>query len=141
MKRCLLFLSFALILAGIAIAARSSRANDAKLVLSGTVYDTNHSVVASSEVVAQSLEGREYRTTATDDGVYKFELPPATYRIEANAPGFCRKRIDLFRVRGSVQGPLDLVLEVESDRPCAQKAMIKKEQPRRKPELFRSIAE
>lgn len=89
MKRCLLFLSFALILAGIATAARSSRANDAKLVLSGTVYDTNHSVVASSEVVAQSLEGREYRTTATDDGVYKFELPPATYRIEANAPGFC----------------------------------------------------
>jgi Carboxypeptidase regulatory-like domain len=142
MKR-LLFLSCALILAGAVLvdAGRSSGANVAKLFLSGTVYDTNHSVIASSQVVAQDFEGKEYSALTNDEGVYKFELPFATYRIEANAPGFCPKRVDVLRVRNSLMQKLDFVLEVEpSDRPCTQKTMIKKEQPR-KPDFFRSIAE
>ncbi len=144
MKR-LLFLSFALILAGAVLGTTggASQAIGAKLILTGTIYDTNHSVITSSEVVAQNFEGKEYSALTNDEGVYKFKLPFATYKIEANAPGFCPKRVDVLRVRSSLTvRPLDFVLEVKhSDRPCAQKTMIKKEQPTRKPELFRSIAE
>lgn len=142
MKRFLIFLSFALILAGAVPGKTSGAFQDRKLILTGTVYDTNHAVVAYSQVVAQSLEGKEYWTTANDAGVYKFEIPLARYKIEANAPGFCPRRVGLFGLSNSgTQRPIDLVLEVRSDQPCAQKTMIKREHPTRKPELFRSIAE
>ena len=144
MKRFFLFLSVALVSAGSVLpnAGRSFQANVSKVVLSGTVYDPNHSVIPNTQLVAQSLEGKEYWSTTNDEGVYKFELPLATYRIEANAPGFCPKRIERFKLPRSPQSPLDFVLEVsESNRPCAQKTMIKKERPRRKLEVFRSIAE
>ena len=149
MKR-LLVLLFALILAGAGFAdtRRSSPAKPLKPILAGTVYDTNHAAIAFGEVVAQSLEGKEYWATTNDEGVYKFELPSGTYRIEANAPGFCPKRVELFKIRNSRPGPLDFVLEVTKSavldiegrgRPCPQKTMIRKEQPRKQDR--KSIAE
>lgn len=145
MKRRLLFLSFALLLAGAVItnAGRSSDPRVANVILFGTIYDTNHSVIPYAQIVARSLEGKEYWVTANDEGAYKFELPLARYRVEANSPGFCPRRLGVIGEHYSVtQRPLDFILEAEhSERPCRQKSMIRKEQPRRKPELFRSIAE
>ena len=145
MKRFLLFISFALILAGSVIGGNgsSSRAIDPKLILTGIVCDSNHAVIAGSQVVAQDFEGKEYSALTNDEGVYKLELPFATYKIEANASGFCPKRVDVLRVyRSLTVKPLDFVLQVkDDDRPCPQKTMIKKEQNIRKPEIFRSIAE
>jgi hypothetical protein len=148
MKRLLLVL-VALILAGSVLAntRNTSQGETTKVVLTGTVYDPNHAVIVSSEVVARSPVGKDYWATTNTEGVYKFELPLATYRIEANAPGFCPKRVEVFKLRNSRPGPLDFVLDLMPpsvvldfegrSRPCAQKTMIKKEQP---PDR-RSIAE
>ena len=145
MKRFLLFISFALILAGSVIGKTGGayEAIAAKLILSGTVFDSNHAVIAGSQVVAQDFEGKEYSALTTGEGVYKLKLPFATYKVEADASGFCPKRVDVLKVRSSLTvKPLDFVLQVtDGDRPCPQKTMIKKEQNIRKPEIFRSIAE
>jgi hypothetical protein len=158
MKR-LLVLLFALILAGAGFAdtGRSSQAKLLKPILTGTVYDTNHAVIMSSEVVAQSPEGKEYWATTNELGVYRFQLAPGTYRIEANAPGFCPKRVDVFRIlsyaptcsRCKSQPGLDFVLEEKPPsvlldlegriKRCPQQTMIKKVQPRKQDR--RSIAE
>ena len=142
MKRFLLFVWLALILAGAVLGTPSGASQGKKLILIGTVYDPNHAVIANSEVVAQNFEGIEYSAVTNDEGVYKFELPFATYKIEANASGFCPRRVDVLRVHNSPTQKLDFVLEIkQGDRPCRQKTMIKNERPTRKPELFRSIAE
>lgn len=140
----LLLISFALILAGGVLAnpGHSSQALTRRVLLSGTVYDVNHALIVWSEVTAQNADGKNFWAITNDEGVCKFELPLDEYRIEANAAGFCPKRIDLVRMRKSpAQGPLDFVLEMtQSDRPCAQKSMIKKG-PRIKPGPPEDIAE
>lgn len=145
MKR-LLFLFFALLLAGAVVAntGRSSEAKAAKTILFGTIYDTNHAVIANAQVVAQSFEGKEFWATSNTEGAYKIELPSGRYKVEANSPGFCPRQVAIVGDgRSTLQRPLDLVLELQDgDRPCKQKTMIKKEpRPTRKPQLFRSIAE
>jgi Carboxypeptidase regulatory-like domain len=125
---------------------------DGKVVLRGTVYDANHAIIAFSRILARSFEGKEYETKSNDEGHYKFELPPALYKMEASAPGFCPKRIELFRVRSystPFQPPLDFILDVPPNetpgtmgyRPCKQKTMIEKEPPKGRSEPLRSIAE
>jgi hypothetical protein len=147
MKRCLLFLSFGLILAGAVSGQTTGSSQDGapKVVLTGTVYDINHAVIPFSKVVARSYGVKEYQATTNAEGIYKLELPLDVYKIEASAEWFCPRRIELFRVRSSstpIRSPLDFVLEVsEGDQPCKQKTMIKKKRPIRQPELFRSIAE
>jgi len=143
MKR-LHFLSCALILAGSVVGNSqvTSQPNITRVILIGKVYDVNHALIISGDVVAQGPDGKEYWATTNTEGVYKFELPSATYKIEANAAGFCPKRVEQFRVRRWLQSPLDFVLEFDQgEPPCAQKTMIKKKPPTRKPEIFRSIAE
>jgi hypothetical protein len=144
MKR-LLFISFAGILAGAALInpGLSSQASSKRVLLTGRVYDVNHAVIFMSEVTAQNAEGRNFWAATNDAGVYKFELPLDEYRIEANAPGFCPKRIDLVRMlKSPAQKPLDFVLDMtQSDRPCAQKTMIKKASPGSKQGPPKHIAE
>lgn len=151
MTRSILLLAFAVILAGaISGHARSSPQTDVKkVVLTGTVYDTNGAVIPFSHVLAQNSAGKEYRTMTNDEGIYKIELPIDIYAIKVDAPGFCPSRVRFFRVRKSPSGatPLDVVLEVtDGDQPCKEKTMIDKEPKKperkiRKPEIFRSIAE
>ena len=123
----------------------SSQNVDKKAILSGTVYDTNGSVLVHAHLVARSSRAKEYEATTNAEGSYKLELPVDVYKIEVNATGFCPTTVEMFRVRKSPFRvmPLDVVLEVsEGDRPCKQKTMIKKPEPKvRQPELFRSIAE
>lgn len=150
MRRTLFVFVFALVLAG-AISGQtgsSSQGDDKKVILRGTVYDRNGSVITGSHVVARSFAGKEYRAKTNSEGVYKIELPMDVYRIEVDAPGFCPARVRMFRVRKSLfEAPLDVVLEVaEGEPPCQQKTPVDKqpEKPERKirkPEIFRSIAE
>ncbi len=151
MKRSIFLFAFTLILAG-AISGQtgsSPQSDEKKVVLSGTVYDTNGAVIPFSHVLAQSPAGKEYRATTNGEGVYKIELPIDIYAIKVDAPGFCPSRVSFFRVRNSLFGatPLDVVLDVaDGDRPCKQKTMIEREPKKpvrkiRKPEIFRSIAE
>ena len=151
MKRSIFLFAFTLILAG-AISGQtgsSPQSDEKKVVLSGTVYDTNGAVIPFSHVLAQSPAGKEYRATTNGEGVYKIELPIDIYAIKVDAPGFCPSRVSFFRVRNSLFGatPLDVVLGVaDGDRPCKQKTMIETEPKKpvrkiRKPEIFRSIAE
>jgi hypothetical protein len=144
MKRLLLFMSLATVLASTLQAnpGHSSAAKPKHLLVTGRVYDRNHALILSSEVTAQNADGKNYRGLPDGDGVYRIELPPDEYRIEANAPGFCPRRIDLVGVRNShLQKPLDFVLEMEqSDRPCAHQTMIKKA-PKGNQGLPKSIAE
>jgi hypothetical protein len=163
MKFRILFLSFTLILTHTAFGQLAGPPPVAipRAVLTGTVYDPNGSVIMHAELLARSSTG-EYWATTNSEGVYKMELPLDVYKIEADAPGFCPKRVEMFRVRKSsqltegpsrtmpvLQRPLDFVLEVPPRetpgvmgyRPCKQKTMIKPEPQRRKPEIFRSIAE
>ena len=143
-------LAFALILAGATSGQTGSspQSDDKKVVLHGTVYDTNGSVIPFSHVLAENSAGKEYWATTNDEGVYKIELPSDLYAIEVDAPGFCPSRVRFFRVRKSLfDTPLDVVLEVaEVDKPCERKTPVikepKKPKPKiRKPEIFRSIAE
>lgn len=144
MKR-LLVISFALILAGAGLAnpGRSSQASGKRVLLTGRVYDVNHAVIVWGEVTAQNAEGKNFWAVTNGEGVYKLELPLDEYRVEANAPGFCPKRIDLVRTQKSPkQKPLDFVLQMaQSDRPCAQKTMIKKASPGSKQGPPKNIAE
>jgi Carboxypeptidase regulatory-like domain len=149
MKR-LVFLSFALVLAGSVLANSRSTSQEKtkKGVVTGTVYDVNHALIVSGEVVAQDPEGKEYWATTNTEGVYRFELPLAAYRIEANAPGFCPKRVEVFKVRSSRPVALDFMLEEKPAsvlldleghiKRCPQQTMIKKGQPQQD---RRSIAE
>ena len=151
MKRFVLFLSSTLVLTCTVVAQNSSspQNDDKKMVLRGTVYDTNGSVIPSSHVVAHNSAGKEYRATTNGEGVYKIELPIDIYAIKVDAPGFCSSRVRFFRVRNSPSGAtlLDVVLDVaDGDRPCKQKTTIERDPKKplrkiRKPEIFRSIAE
>lgn len=151
MRRSTFLLAFALILAGTIAGQTGSvpHSDDKTVVLHGTVYDINGSVIPFSHVVAQSPAGKQYRATTNDEGVYKIELPIDVYAIKVDAPGFCPSRVRFFRVRNSPSSAtrLDVVLDVaDGDRPCKQKTMIEQEPKKpkrkiRKPELFRSIAE
>jgi hypothetical protein len=141
----LLLISFVIVMAVAvpAIPGPSSPAQVKKIQLTGRVFDANHAVIVFSEVTAQNAEGKNYWAVTNEEGVYKFELPLDEYRVEANAPGFCPKRIDLVRMRKPpAQKPLDFVLDMtQSDRPCAQKTMIKKASPRSKQGPPKNIAE
>jgi hypothetical protein len=141
----LLLISFVIVMA-VAVPASpgpSSPAQVKKIQLTGRVFDANHAVIVFSEVIAQNAEGKNYWAVTNGEGVYRFEIPLDEYRIEANAQGFCPRRIDLFRVGKSLlQKPLDFMLEMaQSDRPCAQKTMIKKGAPKGKQGPPKNIAE
>jgi hypothetical protein len=164
MKLWILFFPFTLVLSCTVFGQETgpSPAGAPRVVLTGTVYDINGGVILNAQLLARSFAGKEYQATTNTEGIYKIELPLDAYKIEANAPGFCPKRVEMFRVSKSplVHGKfsllrkdydrhLDFVLELPPSetpgimgyRPCKQKTMIKKEPQIRHPEIFRSIAE
>jgi len=165
MKFCLLFLLFGLILSVTVSGQTGSSSQDLekKIMLSGMVYDTNGAVVMGSDVLARSRDGRDYPGRTNSEGTYKIELPIGIYKIEANANGFCPKRVEravaretvapakrTFKLRnpGPSENTLNFVLEVASTVTpetigprCKQKTMIRKDPLKRGPDVFRSIAD
>lgn len=123
----------------------SPRAAGSRMILKGTLYDINGSVIVRGRMVAHRLgeNDKEDEATTSDEGAYKLELPLDVYRIAAVAPGFCRTQLDRFRIVNSTFGSmsLDLVLEVSDNQPgCKHEIMIKKASKTRRPGLT-NIAE
>jgi hypothetical protein len=132
MRLRLTLLLITLWLAGLSVPAQQpeqSQVHPATSLVLGTVYDSNRAVIVGARVVARDLFKHDFEATTDDAGVYHFELPHGVYRIEANAEGFCPKRIGDFR---SFLGQLDFNLVIkESGRRCQQETMIKKASPDR----------
>ena len=165
MNLCSRFLTFGLIVTGTLFgqAGSSPQSAEKKIMLSGRVYDTNGSLVMGSDVLARSSAGKDYQGRTNGEGIYKMELPHGVYKIEANAEGFCPKRVELgfvkrvvdpkkkvFRVSdsGQEQNTVDFVLDVASPvtlgsigPPCKQRTMIKKDPLKKDPDVFRSITD
>ena len=94
-----------------------------KSVLIGTVYDTNHAVVVSAKVVARDVIGQDYSAVTDELGVFFLELPVGLYKVEANASGFCPKRVINVEPATDI---VDLVLDVRDQKHrCKQDSMLK----------------
>ena|SRR5437588_2133876 len=143
MKLKLTLLLNALLLTGLSAPAQKGEPSNvapATAVVLGTVYDSNRAVIVGARVVARDLFKHDFEATTDGEGVYHFELPHGVYRIEANAEGFCPRRIDNFR---SFLGQLDFTLLVkQSAHRCQQDTMIRKPLPDSlEEERLRRIAE
>lgn len=144
MKRVvpLLTVAFLLVTAGVAQQPPRFPGNPPRTILLGTVYDMYHSVIFRAHVVARDSDGQDYEATTNSEGVYSFDVPAGIYKVEANAEGFCPKRIDRFNL---TTGVLDFVLVgTEGMKPCKQRSMLKPiptEQDIRRPDPLRGIAE
>lgn len=88
----------------LSLAALSSQAQavEERSFLTGTVLDTNNSVIVGATVI---VEGRVSKnpisTTTAEDGTYSLQLPAGIYRISVDKAGFCRTRRADFRLRTS----------------------------------------
>src|SRR5215470_8219702 len=84
--------------------------------LSGFVRDPSGAVIARATITVQNVAtGSEQSTTSNDSGVYSFPLlPPATYRLVAEAPGFQKKIIDRLTLDVSAKTNLNLELTITS---------------------------
>ena len=140
MKRLVQLLTIALLLVPAGVARQQPRfpTNPPKTILLGTVYDPYHAVVFRAHIVARDSDGHDYEATTNTEGVYYFDVPAGIYRVEANAEGFCPKRIDNFKL---TTGVLDFVLVVpEDNKPCKQRTMLK-QPPGGPPDILRGIAD
>ncbi|MFN2577368.1 MAG: carboxypeptidase-like regulatory domain-containing protein [Pyrinomonadaceae bacterium] len=145
MRRVIQVLTVALLLAHAGLAQRQQPfpANRPKTILLGTVYDIHHSVILRAQIVARDTEGHDYEATTNGEGVYSFDVPVGIYEVEANADGFCPRRVSDFK---ATDGVLDFVLMVRGEiKPCKQRSMLKplptERQAIRRPNPLRGIAE
>lgn len=141
MKRVVQLLTVALLLVPAGVAQQQPRfpGNPPKTILLGTVYDMYHAVIFRAHIVARDSEGQDYEASTNIEGVYYFDVPAGIYKVEANAEGFCPKRIDDFKL---TTGVLDFVLVFpEDNKPCKQRTMLKQPSPGRPLDILRGIAE
>jgi hypothetical protein len=80
----LLLVAFGLV-AGVPAVAQSGRGT-----LTGTINDTNGAVIPGAAItLTETQTGSSYDSKSGPEGLFTFpELPPGTYTLEANAPGF-----------------------------------------------------
>src|SRR6266498_2729549 len=124
MNRVLQVLTLALLLAQGGVGQLQSFQTTApKTIFLGTLYDIHHAVIAGGYLVARDANGHDYESTTNGEGVYSFDVPAGIYKIEANANGFCPKRVNNFK---ATDGVLDFVLLVREEmKPCKQRSMLK----------------
>jgi hypothetical protein len=80
--------------------------------LRGTVTDASGTVVSNAMVTATSIAtGQAEMTTTGMGGSYSFDLPPGTYRLKFEAPGFNTIEISSPIVNPTEPAVLDLRLE------------------------------
>ena len=82
--------------------------------LSGRVVDAQTAVVPGVKISATQVEtGARHETLSGADGLYTLPfLPPGSYQITAEAPGFKRYVREGIRVNANERLPLDITLEV-----------------------------
>jgi Carboxypeptidase regulatory-like domain len=136
--KAFLFITMLVLLLGLGVFAQAQspvQNSEPTMILTGAVYDINGAVIVNgTKIAAYSSGGKRYETTTNEEGIYKIQLPLATYKIEASAPGFCSERMAHFRVVNSTYGKmsLDFVLEVADNQPdCKQEVSIGKQSQRK----------
>jgi hypothetical protein len=103
--------TIALLLLTLCICAQTNRGT-----ITGTVSDTSQSVIAGAVVTITNLGTNQVRKlTTTASGVYTVtDLDPVTYRIEVEAKGFQRARLDGVKVDTASTTAANVVLETGS---------------------------
>ena len=95
-------LTFLGVIFSLAALSNQAQAVEERSLLTGTVLDTNNSVIVGATII---VEGRvlknQINTTTAEDGTYSIQLPVGIYRISVNKAGFCRTRRADFRLRTS----------------------------------------
>jgi len=82
--------------------------------LSGTVTDASSAVIAGATVRVANQETQFIRQTKTDsEGFYRFDLlPPGTYEVKAEQPGFAPSVVTEVPLRVGSAGTLNIALPV-----------------------------
>lgn len=90
-----------------------SYAQSGRSTVKGIVRDQQENVVAGATVTLSNGERNFSRTqTTTENGYYTFtDVPPGTYRVDVEAPGF--KKVAVTSVTALVDTPLDLDVKLE----------------------------
>ena len=82
--------------------------------LSGTIVDASQGVLPGAAVTATNVDtGVETRTTGNDRGIYNFpSLPPGTYNVAVEVPGFLRAVRTNVRLNVGAQASLNIEMAV-----------------------------
>jgi hypothetical protein len=82
--------------------------------ISGTITDPNGAVVPGAAVTfTNSANNQSFNTTSSNDGTYRSPtLPPGTYSVTINSPGFKQHRIENVVVGGSWPSHANAALQV-----------------------------
>jgi hypothetical protein len=103
-----------LIAALIAVGPDSSFTQEFRGTLTGRVTDQSDAVIPTAKVVAQQVEtGSKHETVSSALGVYTLPfLPPGTYSVTVEAPGFKKFVRTGIRVQTNERAALDIGLEL-----------------------------
>jgi Carboxypeptidase regulatory-like domain/Ankyrin repeats (3 copies)/Ankyrin repeats (many copies) len=84
--------------------------------LRGRVFDPNGAVIPNAKVVVTNSDTTEQRNTSTnDEGEYVFEgLPPGTYTMSIESPGFTRQMLTNIDVQAGNDRRMDQTLTVSA---------------------------
>jgi hypothetical protein len=99
----------------VAFACNFVQAQSSTTSLRGTVTDPKGSVIANAKATLNNAATGFSRTTTTaSDGVYQFlQVPPATYTLTVEAPGFATLKQDNVTLQVSMPATLDLNMHVK----------------------------
>ncbi|MEP7366205.1 MAG: carboxypeptidase regulatory-like domain-containing protein [Acidobacteriota bacterium] len=101
-------------LVGFLLLSATLLAQEFRATIGGRVSDTQDAVIAGAKIVATQI-GTEakYETVSTGEGLYTLPfLPPGTYRMSAESPGFKRYSRDNLAVGSNQRLGIDIRMEV-----------------------------
>jgi Carboxypeptidase regulatory-like domain len=102
---------------GFTVFANSQNA-EKMFVLSGTVFDSEKSVVPGTEITAENEDGRKFQTTSDEKGVYKISIPFGEYTIIFHKDGFKITKVIEFENSLLPEKSFDANLEVGTCYDC-----------------------
>ena len=115
------------------LSAHSLLAQEFRATISGRVSDSQNAVVAGVKIIATQIEtAAKFEAISDNEGIYSIPfLPPATYQLTAEAPGFKRYSRDKLAAGANERLGIDIQMElgaitetitVSSDAPILQTA-------------------
>ena len=92
----------------------SLQAQEFRATISGRVTDAQNSVIAGVKIIAIQIDtGAKFETTSDGDGIYSLPfLPPATYKLTAEAPGFKKYQRERLPATSNERIGVDIQLEL-----------------------------
>ncbi len=89
-------------------------AQEFRATISGRVTDAQNSVIAGVKIIAVQIDtGAKFETTSDGEGIYSLPfLPPATYKLTAEAPGFKKYQRERLPAASNERVGVDIQLEL-----------------------------